>query len=226
MGTNGDYEIKLTQFEFPHDTDELDDNKADFRLQVDLRYRDERKGFLPKTVIMPGVDLYWECSKKDNTVDAKYKPERELVRKESNDNGNNLKKTEVDLTKVGAWGKMFRVQAAGLYEMRVTVFDVDHRGWWDKIAGAVKNVFGSVVRFVVPGGNAVLDSVVEESTTSVGRMMVNDENRVLFVGSCSFERDGTGGSWTIPPDPAQSDPPAQANPGFKIRFSATLLQGQ
>ena len=191
MATN--YKVTLEEFKFWKD---LPENKADFRLQVDLRFRDD-DGFKTKTVILPGIDTYWECSKDENRK-GKYKPSRELARKKKEDPPDQENVTErssddgflpeVDLTKVGAWGKTFRVQASELFEMRVTVFDVDHKGWWDKIAESVSKVFSSLVGFVVPGGNAVLDSVVEESTTSIGRVMMNDDSKVLFVRKHRFPR--------------------------------------
>ena len=207
MATN--YKVTLKEFKFP---ETLGNNQLDFRLQVDLRFRDGNS-FKTKTVILPGLDTYWECAKDENE-EGEYKPSRELVRKK--DNNDFL--FEADPEKMGEWGKMFRVQASEFYEMRVTVFDVDHKGWWDKIAESVSKVFSSLVGFVVPGGNAVIDSVVEESTTSIGRIMVNDDSKVLFVGSIGVENDS--GSWKIEGPVKPTEVKQYLEDNFRIVFDA------
>lgn len=106
------HEIRLTRFSFPGD---LDEDKQDFRLQVDLRYREGSAGnFSMMTVILPGLGLYWECSERQrDALRKKPRPDRVYARKDSADG--------VAVDKVGAWDTVFRLKASDLYEMRVTV---------------------------------------------------------------------------------------------------------
>ena len=94
--------IELTRFRFPAG---LPDRKANFRLQVAVRYRAGNE-YEVKTVIMPGLDIYWECSKERNQEARVSEGPGALVRAA---NGN-----EIDIGKAGAWGRRFRVRASEL----------------------------------------------------------------------------------------------------------------
>ena len=101
------YSIEITKFRFPVD---LGDAKANFRLQVDLRHRDDNGSFGIHTVVLPGLDLYWECSKDDNEA-GRFKADGHLVRKEGEqESGKRTWEPEVDFTKVGPWGKRVPVR--------------------------------------------------------------------------------------------------------------------
>ena len=180
------YSVELTKFGFP---EQLDDKKANFRIQVDLRYQKLDGGFALKTVLMPGLELYWECSKKDNQ-NKRYKPGCYLVRKKDN-NGN--WSSEVDLRAVGPWGKRFRLQAKSLYELRATVFDVDRKDWWDRFSGAIQSVVGKVLSYVRFAGG-VVTPVVEDAASSIGRKLAGGGDKILFVGSAE---PASSSSWTI-----------------------------
>ena len=179
------YSVELTKFEFP---DQLDDKKANFRVQVDLRYQELNGDFALKTVLMPGLELYWECSEKDNQS-KRYKPGCYLVRKKD-DSENWI--PDVDLGAVGPWGRRFRLQANDLYELRVTVFDVDRKDWWDRFSGAIQSVVGKVLSYV-PFTGGVVKPVVEEAVSSIGRKLAGGGEKILFVGSAEFQNS----SWTI-----------------------------
>ena len=95
------YAVKLTKFRFPK-TDEppykLEDDQLDFRLQVDLRYMDSAGAFAVKTVILPGLDRFWECSAEMQAALAK-KPKPDHVYARADDElGPHL-----DIGRVGAW---------------------------------------------------------------------------------------------------------------------------
>ena len=56
-----EHEITLDEFIFPKD---LPDKRANFRFVIDLRYKDAKGKFAAETVVMPGLDTWWECDKK------------------------------------------------------------------------------------------------------------------------------------------------------------------
>ena len=55
-----DFEIRLEGFEFPR---ALPNNRANFRFVVDVRYKTKGDRFATETVVMPGLDTFWECGK-------------------------------------------------------------------------------------------------------------------------------------------------------------------
>ena len=172
---------------------------------MDLRYKDDGT-FALNTGVMPGLALFWECSKKEND-DNKYNPTRVLVRKKSN--GGSWE-PEVDLAKFGPWSRLFRLKAEELYELRVTVFDVERRDWWDRFAGAIQGVFEKIVSTVSKIGSP-LGSIVDEAASSVGRKLAEGDDRVLFVGSTAYARSTNHvvGTWEI-----------SGAAGYSLKFSA------
>ena len=52
------YELRLNGFQFPEN---LDDDKANFRFIVDLRYTRNGNQYPTERIVMPGMDTYWEC---------------------------------------------------------------------------------------------------------------------------------------------------------------------
>ena len=179
-----EYVITLEKFSFPG-PEKLDDDNANFRLQVDLRYKKANGEYSMKTVIMPSLDSYWECSIKEN---KKVEEERKhnCFRKRNGELGEFL--DELDVCKVkdkDPWGSLFRVNAQCLYELRVTLFDVDRQNWWDKFADALQGVFGKIVG-AIPMLGGPIGEVIEEATSSVGRKLANNESKILFTGSARF----------------------------------------
>ncbi len=182
MSNNIDYKIELEEFRFPQS---LGDDKSDFRLIVDFRYQHDELGYLVKSVVMPSLDLYWECSVRD--IDSPYSPERELVRASRENNS-------VDIQRVGDWGKVFRIQAIGLYEMRVRVFDVKHRSWWRFVLDKGGDFLMRFVR-----GRFMLGSDIEEKVASLMVGLAEQKGtRLLFTGSIKApEPCKQGGCWSI-----------------------------
>ena len=180
--------IELTHFAFP----DLDDDHANFRLQVDLRYRKSNGDFATKSVIMPGLSSYWECSKEENNKRSdedrkqKDKYKRLCVRKLNNDARQNLKNEEkyenqIDVDKLDIWDKSFRVNSTHLYELRVSVFDVDRDDWFDKIVDIFKGAIGALT--TVPVLGEALEPLIEGAASSVGSELARSDDKVLFVKS-------------------------------------------
>ena len=208
------HQIELTHFSFP---EHLDDGQANFRLQVDLRYRKSNGEFATKTVIMPGLHSYWECSKDEN---LKYKPsgngeeqpvkqqkdryKRICVRKcgpprecdpPKDDKNKSGFCDEVDVGRIEKWDRSFRVHANNLYELRVAILDVDREDWFDKVVDTLKGAIG--VFTAVPVVGSVLEPLIEGAASSVGNELVSSDDKVLFIKGAvkkdrQYEVEGDG----------------------------------
>lgn len=199
------YSVEITRFRFP---DDLDDGKANFRLQVALRYKDQNDEYGIHTVVLPGFNLYWECSKEKNT-ENEVKPDFHLVRKE-NEQGDY--EPEVDFEKAGAWGKLFRFKAEDLYELRVTVFDVDRKGWLDKLGDVFGDVINNVVK-TVPTMSGILKPIVDETAATIGQK-ISGNDRILVVHSAEYDKTDDGnGRWTIEYEGYELEFVAKVEPG-------------
>ena len=189
--------IELTHFAFP----DLDDDHANFRFQVDLRYRKSNGDFTTKSVIMPGLSSYWECSKEENDKrsekDRKQKDEykRLCVRKLKGDAQQNSKNGEkydnqIDVEKLDFWDKSFRVNSTHLYELRVSVFDVDRDDWYDKLVDTFKGAMSILTSVPVLGG--ALEPFIEGAASSVGSELTRSDDKVLFVKSSTPKQNSSG----------------------------------
>ena len=195
------YAIEVEQFSFP---EWLDDDNANFRLQVDLRYRKTNGDFATKTAIMPGVDSYWECSEAENKKQAKRDQDQQkkqnykriCVRKRDKNGMSYMH--EVEMNKIAPWGKVFRVNTQHLYELRVIVFDVDRADWFEKLAGVLSSFVSAV---------PVMGDVLEPLAEGLGSKLAGGDDKKLFVGFGVF-----------------SDPACEiAGNGFSLRFVATKI---
>lgn len=134
-----DFELKLTDFEFP---EKLSGNKANFRFVVDLRFIDKHGRFATEHAVMPSLDTFWECDPnrydKPNYVrgGTKEKPENKFVFKKSGES-----KKGVD-----EWDSLILyVRGKSLHSIQFKVIDVDRKDAWD----TVKNVLGKVAETVI-----------------------------------------------------------------------------
>ena len=177
------YHIELEEFGFP---DSLGDSKANFRLQVDLRYEDAAGKFAVETAVLPGLHVYWECSKKENKENKNEEGPGLLVRK--ND------QPSVDLEKAGPWGKRLRLSAVELYELRVTVFDVDREDWYEKLGNFIKGGLG-----VLGVTSKPLEPLMDGIATGIGKLLVRGDGKVLIVLSADPKEGGDEGvkAWTL-----------------------------
>ena len=166
--------IELTRFSFPGS---LPDRKANFRLQVAVRYRAGSE-YKVQTVILPGLDIYWECSKDRNREVKVTEGPGALVRASMHD--------EIDMAKAGAWGTRFRVCASELYELRVTVFDVDRKDWLEKVADVGKAMLNLVVDLAGSVAGGALKSIGEEAAAGLGKRMSAGDDDVLICHSAEY----------------------------------------
>lgn len=173
------YRFELTEFTFPAG---LSDSKANFRMQVDVRYT-SGDDVEVDTVILPGVDVYWECSKGRNKKGGENgEGAGMLVRKTGQ---SSEWPSELDMQKAGPWGTRFRLSADELHELRVVVFDVNRQDWVEKMTGFVKEAF-SVLSGAVP---KKLKPFVDEAATSVGKRMARGDDKILVTMSATRDDD-------------------------------------
>ena len=190
MGDSTCYTVELVYFSFPA---ELDKDKSNFRLQVALRYRTADGEYEVKTVIMPGLDIYWECSEDRNKKkDIVAEGPGALVRASALDDEF---ENRIDTDKAGVWGRRFRVCASELYELRVTVFDVDRKDWLEKVAGAIKSVITAVASLAGSIAGGALKAVGEEAAAGLGRRMASGDDRLLICHSAEYSR--TQSNWVV-----------------------------
>ncbi|MDE0004668.1 MAG: hypothetical protein OXQ29_18410 [Rhodospirillaceae bacterium] len=185
--------VRLTHFSFPQN---LHDNKADFRLQVDIRCR-EGGEFQARTMILPSVDTFWDCSEEANEK-REPKEGRICVRKRNQPQG---WLPEVDLDRAGPWACSFRLEADELYELRVTVFDVDNKSWLKSLGSALKGALDLFTQGLPGFVTGLAKPFLAEATTTIGRKMAGDD-RVLLVHSATYQvsEDETSGTWSVARD--------------------------
>ena len=203
------YTVEITKFRFP---DKLEDKNANFRLQVDIRHKDEKGEFKVYTTVLPGLDLYWECSEDENRKNE-TKPDRQLVRKGNEQSGY---EPEVDFTRAGIWGSRFRFTTMELYELRVTVFDVEQKNWLDKLSGAIEGVIKSI-NDAVKKMTGPLAPFVNEAAATIGRKINDNDDKMLVVHSGEYKkrRMGGGGNWSF-----------KTHTGYEFEFTAKIESEQ
>lgn len=117
--------LKLTDFTFP---EKLASSKLDFRFIIDLRIIDAGGKFTETTVVLPGLDTYWEC---DTANDSHPYYVRE----------NNTNKFNMNL--VGQWGSLvFFGKVRAVHSVQIKVVDVERKDAWDVVKGVFRNVIG------------------------------------------------------------------------------------
>ena len=167
------YLFKLEMLSFPHT---LNNDNANFRLRIDVRYKATGDEFKTETVVMPGVDSYWECSATENQDAAKSGDKRKdryvrlCVRtRRKLRNGRTAYEPSVDMDLAGDWDTSFRLNAEHLYQIRVTLLDVDRKDWFEKIG----DVFKGALNLYPPTG--ILAS-------TIGASLARTDHGILFVG--------------------------------------------
>ena len=127
------FEFTLTRFAFPKD---LENNKANFRFVVDLRFTKETKEkeeeeFATEKTVMPGLDTFWECDKgkseRSNYVRANTKQNEPAA---------------FDEERIKQWDPLiFRVKGKSVHSIRFEVFDVNRKNAWDTIGDVLNQIF-------------------------------------------------------------------------------------
>ena len=213
------YLIELTDFSFP----DLPDDHANFRLQVDLRYRKEDDDFATHTVIMPGLASYWECSIRENKSAEENEQRKDQYTRlcvRAKENGAYVNRIAFD---ENSWDRSFRIRASDLYELRVTVFDVDRKDWFEKVADVLKGALGSLT--AVPVIGSPLKPLIEGAATAVGSELVTSDDRILFVGFGERSNDcfSIGPDDNSPEGDSGQDGSSASRDFYRIKFSVTEL---
>ena len=183
------FEITLDSFSFPEN---LDNNHANFRFLVDLRFIDAEGEPRVVHAVLPSVAKFWECDK-----DKSSKPN--YVRADPNGEDENSP-SKFDMVKVGEWDKtIFWVRGQNLKTIRFRVYDVNRKNWWDKFADVLKAIPKALEGFLGP----VMGVAEEASSTLIEKTF--PDAKLLFQGvqdienRNSIEVSGTGvkGEYTI-----------------------------
>ena len=104
------YEITLTGFKFPKN---LDNDKANFRFVVDLRFVNDESRFTTEHAVMPSLDTFWECDQ-----GGEGKPN--YVRgKDAGDYG------QFNMDAIDEWDRLIlRVKGKGVHSIQFKVTEV------------------------------------------------------------------------------------------------------
>ena len=126
--TTHTFELRLAAFQFPA---ALPNEKANFRIVVDIRYEDPQGAFVTEHAVLPGLDTFWECAA-DKANEPNY------VRATNS--------ASFDMSKVDEWDSlMLLFKGSRVYAINVSVLDVNRRDAWD----SVKEQLGPVIESVV-----------------------------------------------------------------------------
>ena len=174
------FELTLTRFAFPKN---LDDENANFRFVVDLRYIDDDNESDVKSTVMPSPDGFWEC-------DTGRSDEANYVRGDDND-----EHAQFDMDRVGEWDQHIdRINGKGLHAIHFTVFDVDRVGIWEKLeklpTGIVDAAVGKVKGYIpdVFPVSLPLRGAADDVQRLIQRKIAGGD-KVLFEGSRNFKAD-------------------------------------
>lgn len=159
-----DFDITLESFAFP---DDLDDDKADFRLVVEVCFSRSRSNdgeeLVVARAVLPSLDAFWECDKgRKNKVN--------YVRALDNE-GNAL--PSINMEDIAKPDRLLRVvNATKFHFIRVTVLDVKRKSAWDK----VKDVLGGIVGATV----SILTRNMSSTVTRIDGVETEHEPRKAY----------------------------------------------
>ena len=189
-------QLALQGFSFPED---LDNDKANFRLVIDVRYVDEERQLATHHAVLPSMDTYWECDKgKDKAPNYVRAGE-----------GDNTPSAQFAMDKIDPWDCLvFLGKARMVHSVQVKVFDVDRVDFWDKLQNALGALMGALfgkLKTAIPSGgeyslqsavSGVFGGFVDDISSTVLKRLSNGD-KVLFRGSCPGSSDGSPDSMTI-----------------------------
>ena len=99
---------------------------------VEIQYFNERNQPREVRMIWPGIESYWECDREK--LEEPYYVRRNAA-------SDHYKKTsQLDINRIDPWERTMLFAAAHLYSVRVTLFDVDRRGMWEKVSGTLTSI--------------------------------------------------------------------------------------
>lgn len=182
------YELKLKGFEFPEN---LDNDNANFRFLIDLRFKDDKEQYITKQAVMPGVDTYWECDT------GKY-TDRNFVRAQD-ERGNYL--YQFNMCAIDEWDKLILiVKGKELHSIRFSVYDVNRKGGWEALKGFGEKLLEVGVSMAV---GKIKDSAAEsiashipdslgDAASDISSLLIQKIagcDNVLFTGSYQFNNE-------------------------------------
>lgn len=182
--------LKLSSFTFP---EELPDNRANFRVVFDVKYwvglGDDAKLKMANS-IKPGIDTFWECDL-DRVGKANF------VRR-LNDDGTGFAPA-VDVDALAPWDReVITLDTTGLHSVRVKIYDVDRKGFWDKVKGTL----GAIIEGVLGAGSnkattalpeAFSDATggsIDEISSYLVKKLSGGSDKVLFQKSDAPDAQG------------------------------------
>ncbi len=197
-------ELTLKEFRFPAT---LPNDKANFRFLADLRYIKSGGDFATENAVMPSLDTFWECDK-----GKKNKPN--YVR------GGDVKVDGVDyatfaMNEIDAWDRLIvRFKGESAHSIQFKVFDVDRKGFWEKIKGVVgplvQALLGRAKKLIpgipqLPEVSEAFGSAVDDVQSWIVKKLAAGGDDVLYRGSVALGSDGehtiegkgTGGKFQI-----------------------------
>ncbi len=171
------FELKLSGFKFPKN---LEADKSNFRMIVDLRYVDAGGSPATAQAVLPGLDTYWECDKNRSG-------EMNYVR--GKDEG---KFATFDMNKIEDWDRLIlMLPAEKLHSIQVKVFDVNRTDGWDKI----RHVMESITKAFFEKAAQVLPGMLGNATEDIKSFLLKKwagGDAILYKASFTFGDNGTG----------------------------------
>lgn len=182
--------LKLTSFIFPGD---LPDNRANFRIVFDVKYwvglGDDAKLRMANS-IKPGIDTFWEC-------DLGRVGRANFVRLLNADGVTYSPAVDVDA--LTPWDReIITLDTTGLHSVRVKIYDVDRKGFWDKIKGTLGAIIEGVFGAGSKGASAAVPDALSDATggsideisSYLVKKLSGGTDKVLFQKSDSPDAQG------------------------------------
>jgi hypothetical protein len=136
------FELRLASFDFPP---ALPNDKANFRVVVDVRYENAEGVFATEHAVLPGLDTFWECAP-DKANEPNYVRAKNAA--------------SFDMSKVDEWDSlMLLFKGSRVHAMNISVLDVNRQDAWD----AIRDNLGPV-----------LDTVLGKATTFLPAGAIGD----------------------------------------------------
>lgn len=176
--------LNLSTFEFPPS---LPNNRANFRLVVDVRYLNARGDFKTETAVLPGLESFLEC-------DPGRRGTPEFVRLAKEDGSKSKSKKSafhpaVDVDRVDPWSRLaFMGRVQRIEQVRVKVLDVDRKTFVDDLTDGLGRITEAVLTdsedTITDIGvvGSVIGSAADDLRSVVMRRLAGDD-RLLFQGS-------------------------------------------
>lgn len=129
------FELNLTEFHFPK---ELDNDKANFRFIVDLRFTNEEGQFTTEQAVMPGLDTFWECHLGRDQNPNYVRGDDVTLDGESYG--------QFNMETINQWDPLILlVKGKSVHSIRFEVFDVKRKNAWDTLVDTLKEILKNTI---------------------------------------------------------------------------------